>query len=84
VWPRKGEHTGSTAYRGVKRMFKKLGMQDVTVHDLRHEFGSYHIDRGMDMRLDSAAMGHQSLNSTKRYTHPDAKKVASLFDEKHM
>lgn len=57
-------------------------MQDVTVHDLRHEFGSYQIDRGMDMRLVGAAMGHRSLNSTKRYTHPDAKKVASLFDAK--
>lgn len=82
VWPWKGEHAGSTAYRGVKRIFKKLGMQDITVHDLRHEFGSFHIDRGMDMRLVGAAMGHQSLNSTKRYTHPDARKVAGLFDEK--
>ncbi|QGX61453.1 site-specific integrase [Alteromonas mediterranea] len=82
VWPWTGKYAGSTAYRGVKRIFKKLGMQDVTVHDLRHEFGSYHIDRGMDMRLVGAAMGHQSLNSTKRYTHPDAKKIASLFDYK--
>lgn len=82
VWPWTGKYAGSTAYRGVKRIFKKLGMHGVTVHDLRHEFGSYHIDRGMDMRLVGAAMGHQSLNSTKRYTHPDAKKVALLFDAK--
>lgn len=82
VWPWKGKHAGSTAYRGVKRIFKKLGMQQMTIHDLRHEFGSYHIDRGVDMRLIGAAMGHQSLNSTKRYTHPDAKKVVVLFDEK--
>lgn len=54
----------------------------MTVHELRHEFASYHIDRGMDIRLVGEAMGHQSLNSTKRYTHPDTKKVALLFDEK--
>lgn len=84
VWPWTGKYAGSTAYRGVKRIFQKLGMSDVTVHDLRHEFGSYHIERGMDMRLVGAAMGHQSLNSTKRYTHPDAKKVASLFDAKRI
>lgn len=82
VWPWRGKYAGSTAYRGVKRIFKNLGMHHMTIHDLRHEFGSYHIDRGMDMRLIGAAMGHQSLNSTKRYTHPDAKKVVVLFDEK--
>jgi len=62
VWPWTGKYAGSTAYIVVKHIFKELGMQDVTVHDLRHEFGSYKIDRGMEMRLAGAAMGHQSLN----------------------
>lgn len=77
VWP---WTTPDSVTHGVRNMFKKLGIEGVRVHDLRHEFGSYHTDRQVDFRLVAAAMGHVDLKSMKRYSHPDAKKVAGMFE----
>ena len=76
LWP--WSHV-DTINQGTKSLFERLGIKDVSPHDLRHEFGSYHSDSGMDIRLVGAAMGHADLKSTKRYTHPDARKIANMF-----
>lgn len=82
VWPWRGPNAGNTVYHGIKRIYKKLGMPNVTVHDLRHEFGSYHIDAGADIRIVGAALGHSDLKSSKRYTHPNASKLSKILSRR--
>lgn len=82
VWPWRGENAGNTVYHGIKRIYKKLGMENITVHDLRHEFGSHHIDNGLDIRLVASAMGQQDLKSTKRYTHPNATRLSKALSRR--
>jgi integrase len=73
VWPWRDPRSCS---RGIKRIYKSLGIDDLRIHDLRHDFGSIQTDSGTDMRIVAAAMGHSDFRSMKRYAHPDMKKVA--------
>jgi integrase len=79
VWP---WVDGKSLYDGVKRIYIKLGIENTTFHDLRHEFGGHAVESNMDVRLVGAALGHASLKSTHRYTKSRGSKVAKLWDEK--
>lgn len=58
--------------RNVRRVFRrvcsKTGLEGVHPHTMRHSYGVYMIDHGVDIRILAALMGHQSLNTTKIYT----------------
>lgn len=41
----------------------------VTPHTIRHSFATKALNRGIDVRFVNEMLGHQSLNTTKRYTH---------------
>jgi integrase len=40
-----------------------------TIHSLRHTFASWLIQNGADLGEVADALGHTSLNMTKRYAH---------------
>lgn len=43
--------------------------ENVTPHTIRHSFATKALNRGVDIRYVNEMLGHQSLNTTKRYTH---------------
>ena len=43
--------------------------ENVTPHTIRHSFATKALNRGIDVRFVNEMLGHQSLNTTKRYTH---------------
>ena len=57
---------------------KKAGLKHVRIHDLRHTFGSWLAQNGVQLPTIMELMGHKSAATAKRYLHLDtqAKKKA--------
>lgn len=59
------------------RACKKAGIKGVRLHDLRHEATTRLVESGKFNMLEIAAItGHKTLSMLKRYSHPDAAKLA--------
>lgn len=55
----------------------KAEILDIRWHDLRHEGTSRYYEKGLNLRdIEIASMtGHASINSLKRYSHPDTESI---------
>lgn len=49
------------------RYFKQIGLENVTVNDLRHTFVAEHLRRGASVLLVSKVAGHKRLTTTENY-----------------
>jgi site-specific recombinase XerD len=49
------------------RYFKQVGLENVTVNDLRHTFVAEHLRRGASVLLVSKVAGHKRLTTTENY-----------------
>ncbi len=48
---------------------------DVTIHTLRHTFGSWAVMGGLSLPETGAMLGHRSVQTTLRYAHHDQKAI---------
>ncbi len=51
------------------KLFKKLGIDRFTYHNLRHCFSTYLSDCVADAFTTQSLLGHASLSQTAQYTH---------------
>lgn len=64
-------------------MCRRLGIEDLHFHDLRHEAISRFFELGtMDLMEVAAISGHKSLAMLKRYTHLKAHKLVHKLEKK--
>lgn len=64
-----------------RAMIKRLNIEDLTFHDLRHEAISRLFEKSsLDMMEVAAISGHKSLGMLKRYTHLKAQKLVKKLD----
>lgn len=80
----RGKVFGYTA-EGLKSTWrfalKKLGIEDLHFHDLRHEAISRLFELGtLDMMEVAAISGHKSLSMLKRYTHLRAQRLVRKLE----
>lgn len=54
----------SDVYRNLRRIYKKLGMDDVNFHSLRHSYATFAIQAGNNVKTVQANMGHYSAAFT--------------------
>ncbi len=64
-----------------RMMIKRLGIQDLHFHDLRHEAVSRLFELGtLDMMEVATISGHKSMQMLKRYTHLKASNLVAKLD----
>lgn len=68
----------------VQRVFRRVsqesGVNACTPHTMRHSFATYMVEDGVDIRFVAALLGHQSLQTTQRYTHIRDAKLQQVYD----
>jgi len=51
----------------MERLFKRAGLKDVTVNDLRHTFIAYQLSAGVSINTVCRVAGHKTLSTTQKY-----------------
>lgn len=54
----------------------KLGFDNLTRHGLRHTGATWMADAGIALHVLQEILGHQSIETTKGYLHPDHRHLA--------
>jgi type 1 fimbriae regulatory protein FimB len=70
-----------TVWLMIGQTAKAAGLEALEIHPhmLRHSCGYALINKGTDIRIIQAYLGHRSISSTVRYTNLDSKRFAKLF-----
>lgn len=64
----------------LDRYFKQVGLNDVTVNDLRHTFIAEHLRLGASVLMVSRVAGHKRLSTTENYLRYVERKESGLAE----
>jgi integrase/recombinase XerD len=83
-WLFPGTKRGKTmSTRQLNRLFHEAAdaagiKKGVTLHALRHSFATHLLERGTDIRIIQALLGHDKLDTTARYTRVATGMIAGI------
>jgi integrase len=56
-------------YSGFRLAVKRAGIEECTIHTLRHTVGSHLVMNGVDLATVKELLGHRDIQTTLRYAH---------------
>jgi len=71
----------STVQRAWQVARAKVGLEHVTLHDLRHSAASEMVNGGVDLYTVGKVLGHRDSRSTARYAHLTADTLAAAVGQ---
>ena len=72
------------SYQSIYKIFKRITKKynfNFTLHDYRHRFVSYLVEKGLDMSIVQLIAGHAHITTTEIYTHISKEYVVKSMSE---
>jgi integrase/recombinase XerD len=84
VGPRGKALTRQGVWKLLRRHALAAGIRKpLSPHKLRHSFATHLVERGADLRIVQAMLGHADLATTQIYTHVDGRRLRAVYDASH-
>jgi integrase/recombinase XerD len=84
VGPRGTALTRQGVWKLLRRHALAAGIRKrLSPHKLRHSFATHLVERGADLRMVQAMLGHADLATTQIYTHVDGRRLRAVYDVAH-
>lgn len=83
VWesPNGGTFGRNVWRRVLLQTAKRANVKDITLHTFRHTFGTWLANRGANPYYVMHLMGHQNLDTTMKYFHPELKYASEAINK---